>query len=391
MKKRLLTAAMVSVALASCVTDESLTDVGKQDGEIKFVAANYVAQTRGGHGAGAFSNDNFSVYAWEDKSTNTIMDAVRIDKQQVDGSFVTNDGKSYFWPNRVTLDFTAVSPAANVYSDVERSYTAATNEAPEVESTTITFTFNEDNPNPTNVNLMYADYVSQTYDYDDPSSNASVALLFRHVLAKLKVVLTQDDPEPHENGVKSYEVKVKNLTISGIRNEGSLTVNNAYVDAAKGDENTTLWTSPAGNDTWTIYNNNAGFSLQTNSVDVQTGTLTKTPTNFDSTNNGWENYYVMPQTMVKPNAQANPVVVGQVLSVTYDVITEFEEGTIATRTFTKTVDLKDITAITNWYANKFITYTINIQPANLTAITFTATEENWCTDHTGTSGSTDVK
>lgn len=389
MKKRLLTAAMVSVALASCVTDESLTDVGKQDAEIKFVAANYVAQTRGGHGEGAFSNDDFSVYAWEDKSTNTIMDAVQIEKQGND--FATSNGNSYYWPNDVTLDFTAVSPANNVYSDVERLYTAATAGVPEVESTTITFTFNEDNPNPTDVNLMYADYVSQTYDYDNPNSVAYVALLFRHVLAKLKVVLTQDDPDTHENGVKSYEVKVKNLTISGIRNEGSLTVDNDYVTAAQGDANITLWTNPAGNATWTIYNNDAGFSLQTNSVDVQTGTLTKTPTNFDSTNNGWENYYVMPQTMVEPNAQADPVVVGQVLSVTYDVITKFVGGTTATKTFTKTVDLKDIDAITNWYANKFITYTINIQPANLTAITFTATEENWCTGHTGTSGSTDVK
>ena len=362
MKKMLLTAAMVSVALTSCVTDESFVDVAKKDGEIKFVAANYAAQSRGGHGEIDLANTGFTVYAWEDNQNYALMNGVQM--AYTNNAWTPTDGKKYYWPNQVALDFTAVAPATNNFSTVTRSDAGVT---------TIKFDFSS-TANPTNVNLMYADYVNQSYDYDAASPNANVALLFRHVLAKLKVVLTQKDPAQNEDGVLSYEVKVKSLKISGIANKGSLTVDDAYVTDAKGDNANEVWSDASGSAEWSIYTGE--YSLQTNTVSA--GVLSKTATNLVSTDlTGHENYYVMPQT-----------VSGQTLTVEYDVVTTFTSGSVATRPYEKTINLSAISAVTNWYTNKYITYTINISPADLMPITFSAKEENWCED---VNGSQDVK
>ena len=346
MKKMFLFAAMASVALASCTTDESVFDAAKEQGKIEFVAANYVAQTRGGHGETTFSNEDFKVYAWEKGTNYALMDGVKMVKSGT--AWATANSKTYYWPNKKALEFTAVSPADNDYVSVART---------DVGVSTLTFKFDDSYVNPTNVNLMYADQVEQTYDYD-ATSNSEVALLFRHVLAKLKIVLAQKDPSPLENGVASYEVIVKDLSIEGIQNKGTLVVDETYMTAAKEDNANTIWSAPAGGATWTI------FSSQTKNL--------KKDGNYVSTAADWENYYVMPQ-----------AVNGQVMKINYTVKTTFTSGTVATREYTRDVELKNIAAVTNWYTNKYITYTINISPAALVPITFSVEEEVWCEDVEG--------
>ena len=381
MKKMFLFAAMASVAFASCTTDESVFDAAKEQGKIEFVAANYVAQTRGGHdtnGYATFSNADFSVYSWEDGTNYDLMYNVGVTYAD-DACTVSG---TYYWPNKKAMDFTAVSPAAATGDDG-----VATVDRTSAGVSTITFEFANANDNTNETNLMYADEVTQTYDYDAtsaPNNDPKVALLFRHVLAKLKVVLTQKDPSTFEAGVKSYEVKVKSLKMSNIQECGKLVVDETYMNAAKTDNANTVWTladNPVTTE-WTIHTNNEGTSLQKNEFDAE-GKLTKTAKNYESTAEDFVNYYVMPQTITEDDATTGDVE-GQYITIEYDVVTTFTSGTVATRPYTRTIPLSKMKSdVANWYTNKYITYTINISPADLVPITFSVQEEHWCEEVKG--------
>ena len=164
-------------------------------------------------------------------------------------------------------------------------------------------------------------------------------------------------------------MKKKGLVINNIYDKGSLTVDDTYVEKAKTDAANTVWTLPATPTTtaWTIYNGAGQTPATSYSLN----------SDFESTAQGFENYYVMPQ-----------AVSGQTLTVTYDVVTTFTSGSVATRPYERTINLSNISAVTNWYTNKYITYTINISPADLVPITFSAKEEKWCEE---VNGSQDVK
>ncbi len=344
-----LFAAMASVALASCTTDESVFEGAKSTaGKIEFAAANYATQTRGTHGQVSLANTDFKVYAWENGSTNIIMDSVKV--KYKGSAWLPESGHDYYWPNNIDVDFTAVAPAAavvNEVADVDRSSAA----------TTITFEYDATNPNPTTTNLMYADYVTQKYGYaadsDNTNDNPQVALLFRHVMAKLKFVAHQVNPSPLPNGIDSYGIMVNSMTLSGVKDQGRLVVNNSYVNAAKGDDANTVWTTSQTSDfaSWQIVSTNK--SIETD--------------DYESTTD-CPNYYVMPQA----------VAVNINLNIVYTVTTRFNGGTSSVQEFVKDIKLSTIDAVQNWYTNKNITYTINISPIDLKPITFTAQEENWC-------------
>ena len=361
-----LFAAMASVAFASCTTDESVFEGAKANGEkIEFVAANYAAQTRGSHDSIPLAGTNFKVYAWENGYNYALIDGETMN--YVSSAWTAESGKTYYWPNNTTLDFTAVAPDTAVS-------TIATPARTDAGVTTIAFKYTStNNANISTTNLMYADFISQAYNYDaSPLPSTTVPLCFRHMMAKLNVVVTQQDPTTFENGVLAYEVKLKSVTFNNIYDEGNITVDAAYVAKAITDNANTIWSNQAGETSWTVMSS-SGTSLQTNTIDgtVPNKVLTsKTPVNYASN----AVYYAMPQQIVDGV---------QEIAVAYQVVTTFKSGTETTRDYTRTINLKDIAAVQNWYTNKNITYTINISPAKLTAITFSAHEENWCNEVTG--------
>lgn len=339
-----LFAAFAGIALASCTTDEEIFAPVNQGNEIEFVAANYVSQTRGGHGEATFSNENFAVYAWEEGTNKALMANVNVIQS---GNSWKPESGTYYWPDNTFIDFTAISPSGN------EAFTSVTR-ANDGSSSDIVVTFNDTYPNPTDVNLMFADTTKQKYVYpvnNTAPSAPAVPMLFRHLLAKLKVVVNQASVTPPA-GIDSYVIKLTDLSFTGICDKGTLTVDNNYRTAAKGDNANTVWSSQEGSATWEIIKD------------------TETELPYNTT----ENYYVMPQNITG----------AQKVVIEYDITTNFTSGTVTTSHKTRTIDLKDITTkVENWYTNKFITYTINISPADLAEITFTAEEEIWCEEVEG--------
>ena len=344
-----LFAAMTSIALASCTTDEEIFAPINQGNEIELVAANYAAQTRAEHDTLTFTNNSYNVWAWENGS----------DVPHINGAYVsyTNNqsvlGNTYYWPN-YALDFAATTPANDPRITLVRDNGTST----------ITFTINAEKGNDHQTNLMYADFVeSQYYDSDVDFSNTggetitgttnskTVALLFRHVLTRLNVVVNQVNPNPLPADITGYNVTVNSLSFNDFLNEGSLTVKEGEYDALTHN----VWNTPGtATDSWNIIS--AATSIEASSF----------KTNY---NHGAKNYFVMPQT-IPANAKLN---------INYTVITRFSNGTTSTETYTKSVALNTITsgntAIDKWFTNKNVTYTINIKPANLTEIAFTVNEE----------------
>lgn len=332
MKKIFIFAALTSVALASCTTDVSVFEPVDTSNQINFVAANYVTQTRGEHDDLAFSNSDYTVWAWENGSDVAYMNKVKVTAPNV----VTG---TYYWPN-YALDFAATTPDNDPRIALTRSGGIST----------ITFTFDETNANTTSTNLMYADFVeSQSYDSDSGTGTSTVALKFRHVLAKLNVIVQQANPDPLPSGITGYSVTVNSLSFNGLLCEGSLEVEEGEYDGATTNY---LWTpstkNPAPTAKWNIIN-----SAQSIASDFTKG-----------------NYFVMPQAIP---ADAT-------LNINYTVTTTFSNSTTSTKTFSKSVILKEIkdgssNTITEWKTNKNVTYTINIAPAALQLIAFTVNEE----------------
>ena len=335
--------AMAGVALASCTTDESVFDAADKGREIEFTAANYAVQTRA-----AYTNGNFSVWAWQNGKDVAHMENVSVSKDCV------VSGGPYYWPN-YALDFAATSPYGEKSIELVRRGG----------SSTITFTFDNsdaDKKDDNVTNLMFADFVeSQYYDSDADISNGggqsitgttygkTVAIMFRHVLAKLNVAVNQVDPTPIADGIDSYVVKVNSLSLDGILCEGSLEVVEGTYD-------------PAGYNIWTP---KAGSATKTWNV-LTSSTALPYVTNYGHADH---NYLVMPQAI--PDAAK--------LNINFTVTTTFDNETTSEETYAKSVQLNTIknggNTITNWYANKNITYTINITPADLTPISFTVQEE----------------
>lgn len=334
MKKMFIFAALTSVALASCTTDVSVFEPVDTSNQINFVAANYVTQTRVEHDDLAFSNSDYTVWAWENGS-----DVAYMNKVKVTASNTVNG--TYYWPN-YALDFAATTPDGDPRIALTRSSGKST----------ITFTFDNTNANTTTTNLMYADFVeAQSYDKDLGTGNSTVALKFRHVLAKLNVIVHQANPDPLPTGITGYSVTVNSLSFNDLLCEGSLEVEEGVYNGATTNY---LWTPsttvPAPTADWNIIN--SAQSIKTN----------------DFATSG--NYFVMPQAIP---ADAT-------LDINYTVTTTFSNSTTSTKTFSKSVNLKDIkdgssNAITEWKTNKNVTYTINIAPAALQPIAFTVNEE----------------
>lgn len=345
MKKMFLFAAFAGIALASCTTDEEIFAPVNQGNEIEFVAADYVHQTRAEHDLNlTFTNDNYSVWAWKTGTANAHMEDVTVTYN----NGANNVTGTYYWPDQA-LDFAAVSPASDDRIKVSRTGAA----------TTITYTFDADNGN-NQTNLMHADFVT--------ASKQTVALGFRHALAKLNVVVKQtqdaanDDPTKNvnERDIEKYQVIVNRLSIEDFDCYGTYTVTSN--DQNEADN---VWTSTSNKDAdWSIISSPTSLVKDTVNFADQTYRATYEGTGF-----------VMPQEL------SDDVVV----NISYDIVTKFKSGATSTTSRTKSVKLNEIgngsgAAITHWYTNKVITYTFTINPQyDLTPITFSATEEEWGT------------
>lgn len=342
MKRVFFFAVLASVAFAGCTFDEGVSDGAVNGNEINFAVAQYTPQTRAEHDPTIDFTAPIKVWSWYNGADTQVIDGDEYNPS----TEVFTSGKKYYWPADGTpLDFVAV-PTTLVGTSYFTEPGRATDGA-----TALTFVIpsGEDYHS---TNLMTTEVLT-----NNTSSAGAVALIFRHLLSKVKINVSQ---KVRENTDARWLVTVNSIQVSGLNNAGQVVINNSW-DAKDGDK---LWDATSGSETWQVTS-----TPQT----LYDGTTPKPYASADT-------YYMLPQTLEAGNQQ---------ITINYTIYTEYiGNGTQppTSMTYNKTFPLKDVTAITKWYMNKNITYNISIDPSStLNPITFTVNEEEW-----GTVGSGDV-
>ncbi len=218
--KKLIAIAAACVALASCVKNEVDFSGNFAQGErIDFQAVQSVPVEN----RGAFEGDSFIAAAFLLNEGETWAGAHTTAQTYFTNETVTNTsgdwttGTAYYWPARGSLTFFAVAPTGftatrewNTNKDyIISGYSVETND---------------------NVDLRVADIVREAKGNDVPA-------VFRHKLTKLNFAITKAASDPRD-------IKLKNITISGVYSTGDYTMpyNTVHGSGTVVD----FWTVPDG-------------------------------------------------------------------------------------------------------------------------------------------------
>lgn len=300
MKKFFALAAIVAVALTSCVTTTEIPDPA---GEISFEAYNFKAQSRAHYGPIEDSvypeNEHFGAYAFfTDAPHSAYMSNVDISKV---GNVWKNATHTYYWPKGGTLKFWCYSPYGTDHTVTHdkgfafSGYTTTANLAEQVD-------------------LMATEVIAE-------ARPAAVAAVFHHLLSQVcfqVVTAVTDDVAT---------VTLEELTLTNVLPTG---------DYATADGTYT-------NGTWSSVRGTAltfDYLPDTDDKQVVNGTETAVK----------EAAIVIPQTLAKAEVVNN-------IKVSYKVSIKYAE-TEATDVVNGTYELKDAT--TAWEKGKKYIYTITI-------------------------------
>lgn len=346
MKKKFFFAALATIALASCTNDESVFEGIAQGDEINFAVAKYTPQTRAEHDSDADFTENVTIWSWYNGSNTPVINA---DEYDPAGTF--ESGNKYYWPvNGQELDFVSVpTEMANKYlTTVERSSNG---------NTTLTFDINRTD--------YHGDNLMTTEVLTSDRSKGSVALLFRHLFAKLYVKVNQSKTS---NTDAAWKVTLNSVTLNNLRKEGKVVIDQEWTAANKENNNVdNSWdsTTKNGGDSWTVTSTDK---------DLTAGAYSST-----------ETYYILPQPLTADE---------QKITIEYTVETDYLGNTTqpnTVETYTRTFSLSEVTNISAWNMNKVIIYNISINPEEtLKQITFTANEEAWSDNIDGDDNETNL-
>ncbi len=365
MKKLLLCATLVSVAFTSCVTNEELVPE-QQSKEISFEVASYVPQTRA---SGVFdTGKTFVANAWaNDGSPVQIMKNEEV--SYTDSKWKT--ATTYYWPKEGTVDFICyypktVEPAITYSYDGNDVLTYANytvgNDDVMYASKAIRFTANQ-NAGDNDTSLDYG----EIYGFE------GVPTLFHHALAKLNFKVQNGN---NDDGVYLWEVIVNSITVTGVYNQGTLTLNNNNAKTSGVGE----WTLPA-NSVWTPLpvDDPATPENETSTTTLSwTGPLTlsnETATVFDE-----KTVYVLPQTLEAAQQIVTvdyDIVQYQMIDTDGDPLTPSVKTFVSQKNYTTPKNLSD-GALNHWQMNKNITYTLSFNPIG-EMILFAPAVEAWGT------------
>ena len=347
MKTKVLLAALASMALAGCTNNEQLLDETKKGQEIRFAVAPQTPQTRAEHDlvASPYSG-RLRIWAWVDGTNNAIIEGDLYDASK--GTFGSNN--TYYYPaSGNDVDFIAIPE--EVYGDdlyieeIVRTTNGETNAFFEVKH-------EQHQDKDHNTDLMVSEVITQ--------NSGTVNLILRHLTTKLKFMFEQSVRQDDVTGV-IWSVTLKNISLQGIFNHGSLTINNEWNAENRNNEyKDHFWDIEKDDDpcSWQILN--SSHILAEPDID-------KPYNNFSTTNP----YYVMPQHLFKEKQQ---------LHINYEITTHYinsgqDDVTIP---YTKIIDLADIPTVEAWAMNKSITYRIIINPkSEIKQISFLVYEEQW--------------
>lgn len=210
MKKVFALAALVAVALTSCVTNEVVTP----EGEIAFKAVNY-KNTKAGPITGTTypTSEHFGVYAYHStEAWSTSYDPspymYGADGKGVEiwenGGVWKNHSKSYYWPKTGMLSFVAYSPYA---------FGAGTVSATATEGVAFT-DFTTTNDFAAQIDLMATDVVKDQVKATPDVLPVPVA--FKHLLSQVKVAVKPAATNYEANGVTS--ITIDKVVLGGVSN-----------------------------------------------------------------------------------------------------------------------------------------------------------------------------
>jgi hypothetical protein len=344
MKKTFLFAAMASMVLASCTTDEQVFDVAKAGKEIRFDVVAGTAQTRAEHDIDAPYDGKLQIWAWEEGTANAIINGDVYDA--ANKTFAS--GKSYYYPaDGDNVDFVAVPvetiSKTNANGDEESYFNAP------VRTTDGKTTMNFSTPAGIlnhATDAMTTELVSQ--------NSGTVPMILRHLMAKLNIRVQQT---ARFNAATQCLVTLNDLQIRKAHINGAVAIDQDWTAVNGGNDR--LWDTTKGDGTWDVVT--ADYPLCAN-IDPAFGDVT----NFETS----EAKFVLPQDLAN----------GQELYIKYTVQTKYlNDQPTVTEVFEKTIPLKDIAAnIQTWAMNKNITYVISINPLEVSnMITFEFNVEEW--------------
>lgn len=361
MKKFFVMAALVGVALTSCMKNEVY--VPTCDAPISFEVANYEAQTR----AGAFEGTSFGVNAWSYNGTaaHELMVNEVVSKSN-DGTKWTTE-TPYYWPYTGTVDFIAyyptdVKPTINYNYAGGDTYTYPTYTVGSVDLMYADKAIRFNKNNTAAGNDTELDYTTGDYGFE------GVPTLFRHALAKVNFNVQNASPVDANNSAYEYEIIVNSITLN-VYNTGTVTLTNAVTannaTATRGSWSVdgNVWTTSGNLATLTWEEEDDAITVLADAVAVPYATRTQ---------------YVLPQTL-KADTQK--------ITVDYDVIQYHTDAKTKTKTqigrnnYSVTNNLIDLN-LTSWEMNKNITYTISIS-AQRNQIFFAPAVQDWTDDADG--------
>lgn len=335
MKRVFFFTVLASVAFAGCTFDEGVSDGAVNGNEINFAVAQYTPQTRAEHDPDAAFNENITIWSWYDGKNTEVIPGD--DYNPSAGEF--DDGRKYYWPvDGSALDFVAVPTTlkGSAY------FTAPGRDA--AGATALTFVVPVGN-NYHSTNIMTTEVKT--------ANSGTVDLLFRHLLSKINIKVTQKERESTD---ARWLVTVNDIKVTGLECAGEVVIKDSW-DATDGNK---LWDTTSGGETWQVTNTDQPLYASIGAGASETPYVSA------------ETYYMLPQTL-KDGVQK--------ITIEYTIETDYlgnptQPNTV--ETYSKTFDLKGATSISKWFMNKVITYNIAIDPTEtLSPIAFTVKEEEW--------------
>lgn len=323
MKKLFALAAVVAVALTSCVTTTEIPDPA---GEIAFEAFNFKAQSRvyGPIVGSAYpENEHFGAYAFYTELPNAVyMNDVEIQKD-TDGAW-RNTTQKYYWPKGGTLKFWCYSPYEYATDGEGNRIAPAVNH-----ETGFTFTdFTITNDLAKQIDLMSTNVVPE-------ARPAAVAAVFHHLLAQVGFTAQYNSTA----STASATITLDRVELSNVKSKGTYTAGGW---TALSDENKLTYDFVSGGD-----------------GNAQTLTATAQPVLPKSVPNA-TNALVIPQDGTKGN--------GDIIA-TIDYTTTYDTGAVD--------KVKNVTyeIPAAWEAGKKYIYVITVGVGG--EITFNPTVHNW--------------
>ena len=349
MKKFFLLAAVVGVALTSCVKNEGLATVADQN-EITFEVAKFKASSRA---EVAFPTDiPFGAYAYYENTENPGTHSLYIDNAEIVYKVSNGNGywaakeHTYFWPTQGHLDFICYAP----YNAEKTSPAVPKISDNDVQQTLKYEGFKVDAANP--VDLLYSDKAMQQTANTVHYGFTGVPTLFHHALAKLNFKVKAfriNNADESPKAVTTWTVVVKKITINGIYDEGNLTMRTSNVHNQ--GATTVQWENTITAVPFDVWSNS---SSQTSKVWECNQTLTTEARHYGAgTADVAENYFVLPQAMSAGI---------QNITIEYAITTKAPEGQEGVKEYSATKSFSEFPAVPAWEQGKNITYTIDIDP-----------------------------